>query len=130
QGDGAQLQQLVMNLVINAAEAIPPGRAGEVAVSTNSQHVDDAYLARAGAVAEVVPGEYVALQVQDDGIGMDEGTAQRIFDPFFSTKFTGRGLGLAATQGIVKGHKGMLTVTTAPGRGSTFKVLFPAAGPR
>jgi signal transduction histidine kinase/CheY-like chemotaxis protein len=129
QGDGAQLQQLVMNLVINAAEAIPPGRAGEVAVTTKSQRVDAEYLSRAGAVAEVVPGEYVALQVQDDGVGMDEGTAQRIFDPFFSTKFTGRGLGLAATQGIVKGHKGLLTVSTAPGQGSTFNVLFPAAGP-
>ncbi len=128
QADDSQIQQLVMNLIINAAEAIPNDRAGQVVVSTRTQHVDETYLARAGAAPDLVPGEYIAIQVRDDGVGMDQETLQRIFDPFFSTKFAGRGLGLAATQGIVKGHNGLMTVSTSPGHGSTFDVLFPAAG--
>jgi len=124
--DAAQIQQLVMNLVINAAEAIPEGRNGSVLVTTRVQEVDDNYIAQTLSPGEIVPGEYVALEVHDTGAGMDQATLQRIFDPFFTTKFTGRGLGLAAAIGIVRGHKGALKVYSTPGQGSTFKILFPA----
>jgi signal transduction histidine kinase/CheY-like chemotaxis protein len=126
EGDGSQIQQLIMNLVINAAEAIPTTEPGDVIVTTRQQHVDEEYLARLHAWGELPFGDYVALEVHDTGVGMDDETLRRIFDPFFTTKFAGRGLGLAATEGIVRGHKGLLKVFTAPGRGSTFKVLFPA----
>jgi signal transduction histidine kinase/ActR/RegA family two-component response regulator len=126
EADGAQIQQLVMNLVINAAEAIPENRAGNVIVTTLLQQVDESYLTQVGGIGEIAPGEYVALEVHDTGIGMEPDTLARIFDPFFTTKFAGRGLGLAATHGIVRGHKGLLRVYTTPGQGSTFKVLFPA----
>jgi two-component system CheB/CheR fusion protein len=127
EGDVVQLQQVIMNLVINAAEAIgEPG--GTITVRTGRTHPDADSIATARVAADEVEGEYVYLEVQDDGCGMDEETQAHAFEPFFSLKFVGRGLGLAAVVGIVQGHRGVLTLDSAAGRGSTFRVLFPAAG--
>jgi PAS domain S-box-containing protein len=126
--DPTQIRQLVMNLVINGAEAIGEDRAGLVTVSTFVQPVDEVYLASAEfSLNGISPGDYIALRVADDGCGMDESVRQHLFDPFFTTKFTGRGLGLAATLGIVRGHHGAIRILSAPGRGSVFEVLIPAA---
>ena len=125
--DPSQMQQLIMNLVINGAEAIGEGRNGSVLVTTDLQEVDEAYLRNNFAGERVAPGTYVSLEVHDTGIGMDKATIARIFDPFFTTKFTGRGLGLAAVLGIVRGHKGTIRVYSIPQKGSTFKVLLPVA---
>jgi PAS domain S-box-containing protein len=125
EADIVQMQQLIMNLVINAAEAIPEGEQGIVLVTTVALDGTREYLDRTTDCADVQPGAYVVLEVQDNGSGMDDATIQRIFDPFFTTKFTGRGLGLAAALGIVRGHKGALKVFSAPGEGTTFRVLLP-----
>jgi CheY-like chemotaxis protein len=122
--DAVQLQQLVMNLVLNAAEAIPVERRGTVLIMTRVQRVDAEYLDALGT-NEIGTGDYVSLSVHDNGIGMDQATLSRIFDPFFTTKFTGRGLGLAAAAGIVRGHNGAMKVFSSPGQGTTFRVLFP-----
>jgi PAS domain S-box-containing protein len=127
EADAGQIQQIVMNLVINGAEAIGEDRQGTVLLSTRTQDVDEDYVRTAFAGEDLPPGRYVALEVHDTGCGMDPDTMARIFDPFFTTKFTGRGLGLAAVMGIVRGHRGALRVYSTPGQGSTFKVLFPAA---
>jgi PAS domain S-box-containing protein len=124
--DATQIRQLVMNLVINGAEAIGDQN-GSVRVMTSVQQVDEDWLAASELTDEIGPGEYVAIEVQDTGCGMDEETRKRIFDPFFTTKFTGRGLGLAAATGIVRGHKGAIKVYSAPGKGSTFRILLPVA---
>lgn len=127
QADASQLQQLIMNLVINGAEAIGTEDNGTVLVTTGIQLVDDQYLQNTiGEATNLKPGAYVTLEVHDTGCGMNEETVRRIFDPFFTTKFTGRGLGLSAAQGIVRGHKGAMKVYSRPGRGTTFKVLLPA----
>jgi two-component system cell cycle sensor histidine kinase/response regulator CckA len=128
--DPGQLQQIVMNLVINGAEAIG-AQGGSVLVRTALQDVDQNYIGTMSSAGELLrPGRYVALEVHDTGAGMDEETLSKIFDPFFSTKFAGRGLGLSAVLGIVRAHKGALKVYSKPGQGTTFKVLFPAsAGP-
>jgi two-component system, chemotaxis family, CheB/CheR fusion protein len=125
--DTAQMQQLIMNIIINGAEAIPEGTHGKVTISTRPQNVEERFHAQGdGATSELQPGLYVMLEVNDTGSGMDEETRARIFDPFFTTKFTGRGLGLAAVLGIVRGHRGSIQVLSAPAKGSVFRVLLPA----
>ena len=126
EADVAQVQQIVMNLVINGAEAIG-GERGSVVVTTGMQDMDEGAVARLQIGERVAPGRYVYVEVQDSGCGMDEATQAKIFDPFFTTKFTGRGLGLAAVLGIVRGHRGAVQVRSTPGRGTMFKVLFPAS---
>jgi CheY-like chemotaxis protein len=125
EADIGQLQQVVMNLVINAAEAMG-SEPGTVLVTTNRQTVDEEYLATLSLADGIAPGNYVLLEVHDTGVGMDAATIGKIFDPFFTTKFHGRGLGLAAVQGIVRSHRGGIKVYSTPGKGTTFKVLLPA----
>jgi two-component system cell cycle sensor histidine kinase/response regulator CckA len=128
EGDPSQIQQLVMNLVINGAEAIPDGRSGTVTIVARPLRLDAEYIGERGSVmmGDFRPGAYVLLEIRDSGSGMDEATKAKMFDPFFTTKFTGRGLGLAAVLGIVRGHRGAIEVVTAPERGTVFRVIFPA----
>ena len=126
-GDATQIRQILVSLVLNSAEALD-GRGGVIAVRTGRLQATREYLARAKFNEQALEGEYVFVEVADDGCGMDAATQAKIFDPFFTTKFTGRGLGLAAVMGIVRGHKGVIQVESEPGRGTTFKVLFPVQG--
>ena len=127
-GDSSQIQQVLMNLVLNAAEAIPDGKGGRVAVTASSIEIDAAFPQDSGC--EIAPGWYICVNVTDNGCGIDEETKRRIFEPFFTTKFTGRGLGLAAVQGILRSHKGGITLQTSPGQGSTFAVYLPCTTPQ
>jgi PAS domain S-box-containing protein len=122
EADRGQVQQLVMNLVINAAEAAGSVRGGLVTIWTSLEVLDDAGTAAMLAGFPVPAGRYVMLRVRDNGCGMDEVTKTRIFDPFFSTKFTGRGLGLAAVSGIVRSHRGGISLASELGAGSDFRV--------
>jgi two-component system cell cycle sensor histidine kinase/response regulator CckA len=126
EADPGQIQQVVMNLIINGAEAIPEGANGSVVVSTTVQHVDEGYAANFDTTYSLKQGVYVSLEVHDNGSGMTEEVKRKIFDPFFTTKVHGRGLGLSAVLGIVRGHRGALRVYSQTGDGTTFKVLFPA----
>ena len=126
EADSAQFQQVVMNLVINASEAIGD-QTGTVTLRTRSQSYSQSELSSAFPGQVLEPGPYVRLEVEDDGIGMDAETIGRIFDPFFTTKFTGRGLGLSAMLGIVRGHRAGIHVESLPGKGTTFTLLFPAS---
>lgn len=119
-----QVQQILMNLVINAAEAIGD-KAGIIQISTGSTMLTPE-TGTNPSLAGVEPGEYVYVEVKGTGCGMDAGAVAKIFDPFFSTKFTGRGLGLAAVSGIVRSNHGAITVLSAVGHGSILRVLFPA----
>jgi PAS domain S-box-containing protein len=127
EGDATQLRQVVMNLITNASDAVGES-GGEIRIATGVVEVDDGYLHRAALPEPVAHGPHVFVEVGDNGCGMDAGTLGRIFDPFFSTKFSGRGLGLASVLGIVRSHRGAIQVESEPGRGSTFRVLLPAAG--
>ncbi len=124
QADAAQFQQVILNLVTNASEAIGD-RGGSVVLRTRLKSLEgEALMAEfPGQVLE--PGSYIRLEVQDDGCGMDAETIGRIFDPFFTTKFTGRGLGLSAMLGIVRGHRAGIRVESIPRQGTTFILLFP-----
>lgn len=128
EGDPAQMQQVIMNLILNAAEAIGQER-GTVQVVTGVEEeiaaTDDNGWHSSGDVAP--GGRYVTVEIRDDGCGMNEATLAKIFDPFFSTKATGQGLGLAAVLGIVHGHQGKIMVRSTPGKGTIFKLLFRAS---
>jgi len=124
--DASQVQQVVMNLVVNGAEAVGEGKPGRVEVRTSLRTISEREAAEEFCPEHLSAGPHIAIEVSDTGGGMSEPTMARIFDPFFSTKFTGRGLGLAATLGIVRAHGGALRVRSALGRGSTFSVLLPA----
>jgi PAS domain S-box-containing protein len=123
--DLVQLQQVVMNLVVNGAEAIGTGR-GWIEIATRVCEMNEGDIRKLLWEGDARPGRYVVLEVRDSGSGIEEANLGRIFDPFFTTKFPGRGLGLAAVQGIVRGHKGAIGVCTAPGAGATFRVFLPA----
>ncbi|MCH9681199.1 MAG: response regulator [Deltaproteobacteria bacterium] len=123
-GDMAQIRQVLLNLVTNAWEAILPNE-GTVTVTSGRMQLHEPL--SGGAIPdELPPGEYAMLEVSDDGSGMEADTCSRVFEPFFSTKFTGRGLGLAAALGIVRGHDGNIFVKSQPGAGTTFCLLIPA----
>ena len=126
EGDPTQLGQVVMNLVLNAAEAIGEAT-GRIQVTTEQRTLTREQLAAALAEPGLPEGAYVSLRVADDGAGMDAAVRGRIFEPFFTTKFAGRGLGLAATLGIVRAHRGAMRVESRPGAGSTFEVWLPVA---
>jgi CheY-like chemotaxis protein len=125
EGDAAQIQQVVMNLVTNAAEAFGD-RPGTLRVATARVDLDEDRLRREFPAQSLDPGPHVMLEVEDTGQGMAPEVLARIFDPFFSTKVRGRGLGLSALMGILRGHRAGIRVRSAPGQGSLFQVLFPA----
>ncbi len=125
EADRSQIQQIIMNLVINASEAIGE-RSGVINISTGFTEIDREYLDEAQLEKDLKEGSYVYLEIADTGCGIESTTLSRIFDPFFSTKFTGRGLGLPAVHGIIRGHKGGIKVISEPGKGTIFRVLLPA----
>ncbi len=130
-GDATQIRQIVMNLITNASDAIGD-KSGVIALSTGAMVCDREYLAgvneglRTGQDEQLAEGIYTYIEVADTGCGMGDDTIDKIFDPFFTTKFTGRGLGMSAVLGIVHGHKGAIKIYSEVGKGTTFKVLFPA----
>ena len=123
-GDDVQVRQIFLNLIMNALEAIGKDE-GCVRLSTGAVEIDQDRVAAWELTPAIAPGSYVYASVEDNGCGMNAQTKARIFDPFFSTKFTGRGLGLAAVLGIVRNHKGGIRVQSDAGRGSTFTVFLP-----
>ncbi len=124
-GDPTQIRQILMNLVLNASEAIA-GTQGTIRISTGAGTYDASAFARSATGSALKAGRYVWLEVRDDGLGMDAATVGQMFDPFFTTKFVGRGLGMASVLGVVRGHGGAIDVESIPGRGTRVRVFFPA----
>jgi PAS domain S-box-containing protein len=119
-GNASQIRQVLMNLVINASEAIGE-KEGVIRVTTSRVTADEGPVSNNGV--HLPAGDYVRLEVSDNGCGLTEEAKSKIFDPFFTTKFAGRGLGLAVVQGIVRAHGGAIDVVSTPGQGATFQVL-------
>jgi len=124
--DAAQIQQVVLNLITNANEAIGNAH-GEVVLSSGVMDADSAYLESSLSDEKLQEGHYAYIEVVDNGCGMDAKTINKVFEPFFTTKFTGRGLGMSAVLGIVRSHQGALIVQSEPGQGSSFRVLLPVS---
>jgi PAS domain S-box-containing protein len=120
-----QIRQVVLNLILNAVEALE-GQKGMVTVTTSEVEVGQDQTDESWQ--ELARGRYVKLEVADTGCGMTDEVKARVFDPYYTTKFLGRGLGLAAVKGIVSGHGGHIIARSAPGKGSTFELLLPTAG--
>jgi PAS domain S-box-containing protein len=131
--DPTQIRQIVMNLITNASDALGDS-GGTITLRTGVAHLEELDQQRFGRPphgedpSERAGGPLVYLEIGDTGQGMSPDTLSRIFDPFFSTKFSGRGLGLAAVMGIVRSHRGFIRIRTELGKGTAFRVLFPAVG--
>ena len=125
EADESQVRQVIMNLVANAVDSME-NRAGAVELSAGVLDSHQLPALPLWPHAALPPGTYVHIDVKDAGAGIPSDQLGKIFEPFYSTKFTGRGLGLPAVLGIVRGHQGAIQVETALGKGSTFRVLFPA----
>ena len=123
--DESQIRRVVMNLITNADEALE-GRAGEVTVRTGVMRADRRYLAGTYVDDGLPAGPYVWLEVADTGCGIDDASLRRLFEPFYTTKFAGRGLGMAAVLGIIRGHHGAIRLDSRVGQGTTIRVLLPA----
>ena len=117
--DEGQISQVIQNLVINADQAMPDG--GNINISVKNVHI------KKNNPLALKPGEYVKIDVNDDGIGIQKEHLVKIFDPFFSTKQSGSGLGLATSYSILQKHKGLLAVASEIGKGSTFSIYLPAS---
>src|SRR5581483_9833922 len=124
--DLEQMRQAVTDLVTNAVEAVGQ-TGGTVEVRTETVDMPEGALVQNGFRHSIGPGRYVVLDVRDTGCGMDEEIRKKIFDPFFTTKSTGRGLGLAAVQGFVRSNRGAIEIDSAPGQGTRFRLMLPAA---
>jgi CheY-like chemotaxis protein len=127
-GDASQIRQIVMNLITNAADACGDEK-GRVVLRTGVMAADEEFLSSALFNGAGSPGDFAYVEAVDNGCGMDEETRSKIFEPFFTTKFAGRGLGMAAVLGIVRHHAGAIHVSSAPGRGTTVRVLLPQRSP-
>ncbi|MEO8634086.1 MAG: response regulator [Gemmatimonadales bacterium] len=127
-GDPEQLGQVLKNLVTNAGEALPVG-GGTIRVTTGVGQIDAARLGQSLFPEALRPGRHAYLEVTDTGSGMDAEVTGRMFEPFFTTRFVGRGLGLAALAGIVRRHGGTVTVDSESGRGTTIRVYLPLTAP-
>ncbi len=124
EGDATQLRQIIMNLMTNASEALED-EPGVITIRTGVLEAPSGYEARSYVHHSLPQGRCAFVEVSDTGCGMDEETQRRLFDPFFTTKVGGRGLGMAAVLGIVRGHQGALSVYSEPGKGTRIKVVFP-----
>ncbi|HEY4242243.1 MAG TPA: ATP-binding protein [Kofleriaceae bacterium] len=122
-GDATQVRQVLLNLIANARDALAE-RGGTIDVTASSIRTDG--VPERDEVVTPAAGSYVLIEVVDDGPGMPRDTRRRVFEPFFTTKPTGHGLGLAAVLGIVRTHGGGLRLSSAPGAGARFGVLWPA----
>lgn len=126
EADSSQIRQVLISLVTNACESLVD-TGGTIVLSTGVTHASKEELYCPFLATELPSGQYVSLRVEDNGCGMDEAVLNRIFEPFYSTKFTGRGLGLAAVLGIVRGHKGSIRMRSEKGKGTSATVYFPVA---
>lgn len=122
--DETQIQQVILNLLTNAREAIVSG-SGTIRITTRKQKFTEEALSRYDYREKAEPGAFAKLIIEDTGVGMTEDVRQRIFEPFYTTKFTGRGLGLSSVLGIIKSHNGLLRVESEIGKGSRFFVSLP-----
>ncbi len=124
--DPSQLRQVIMNLITNASEALG-GQSGKVRLRVGRAALSPSDAPDLAVLPAELPPDAVFIEVDDDGVGIREDVVRRIFDPFYSTKFPGRGLGLASVAGIVRAHGGAIRVRSVPGHGSTFTVYLPVA---
>ncbi len=122
--DSESLRQLLINVMTNAAEAMG-AQPGKILMRTGTVPCDDAYLAEGYVETAPPAGEYVFIDIEDSGAGMTAEVRKMVFDPFFSTKFAGRGLGMAAALGIAKSHQGVIKIRSEPGQGTTVRILLP-----